>query len=158
MIFFPATRLRLPSPAHLLPLTAHWVGLGVTRGKRDPVGQFAVEADLECVLAGAGKGDVEHENRSGFHVDHSSRRFTELDRSFTAEQLVSALVDETNPDGVNANLGAAPADPENQVGPGVYRRKVGKPDVLEHPEHTQLSLLIDQGVIGDDGKVEVQLS
>jgi hypothetical protein len=29
--------------------------------------------------------------------------------------------------------------------------------MLEHPEHTQLSLLIDQGVISDNGKVEVQL-
>jgi hypothetical protein len=30
--------------------------------------------------------------------------------------------------------------------------------VLEHAEHAQLSLLIDQGIIGDDRKIEVQLS
>jgi hypothetical protein len=30
--------------------------------------------------------------------------------------------------------------------------------VLEHAENAQLSLLIDQGVIGDNRKIEVQLS
>jgi hypothetical protein len=30
--------------------------------------------------------------------------------------------------------------------------------VLEHAEHAQLSLLIDQGIIGNNRKIEVQLS
>jgi hypothetical protein len=30
--------------------------------------------------------------------------------------------------------------------------------VLEHAEHAQLSLLIDQGIVGDHRKIEVQLS
>jgi hypothetical protein len=140
-----------------LPLTAHRIGLRVTSGERDPVGKFAVETDLERVLARAGKGDIEYQNRSGFDVDYASRWFTELHRSFTAEELVPALVDETNPDGVNADFRATTADPENQMGTGVHRWEVGEPDVLEHSEYTQLSLLIDQGVISDNGKVEVQL-
>jgi hypothetical protein len=148
-----------PLTAHRLPLTApaYRVGLRVTGGERDPVGEFAVEADLERVLAGAGKGDVEYQDRSGLDVDYASRGLTELHRSFTAEELVAALVDKTNTNGVNANFRATPADPEDQMGTGVHRWEVGEPDVLEHPEHTQLSLLVDQGVISDNGKVEVQL-
>jgi hypothetical protein len=30
--------------------------------------------------------------------------------------------------------------------------------VLEHAEHAQLALLIDQGVIGNDGEIEMQFS
>jgi hypothetical protein len=30
--------------------------------------------------------------------------------------------------------------------------------VLEHAEHAELALLIDQGVIGDHGKIEMQFS
>jgi hypothetical protein len=30
--------------------------------------------------------------------------------------------------------------------------------VLKHAEHAELALLVDQGVIGDDREVEVQLS
>jgi hypothetical protein len=148
---------RSPLTARRLPLTAHGVGLRVTGGERDPVGQFAVEADFERVLARAGKGNIEYQDRSGFDVDYAGRWLTELHRSFTAEELVAALVDETNTDGVNANLRTTPADPENQMGTGVHRWEVGEPDVLEHSEHTQLSLLVDQGVISDNGKIEVQL-
>jgi hypothetical protein len=142
-----------------LPLTvpAYRVGLRVTGGERDPVGEFAVETDLERVLARAGQGDIEHQDRSGLDVDYAGWWLAELHRSFTAEKLVAALVDETNTDGVNADFRATPADPENQMGTRVHRREIGEPDVLEHPEHTQLSLLVDQGIIGDNGKIEVQL-
>jgi hypothetical protein len=30
--------------------------------------------------------------------------------------------------------------------------------VLKHAEHAELALLVDQGVIGDDCEIEVQLS
>jgi hypothetical protein len=30
--------------------------------------------------------------------------------------------------------------------------------VLKHAEHAELALLVDQGVIGDDREIEVQLS
>jgi hypothetical protein len=30
--------------------------------------------------------------------------------------------------------------------------------VLEHAEHAQLSLLIDQGIVGHHGKIEMQFS
>ncbi|HZI75783.1 MAG TPA: hypothetical protein VFD73_17525 [Gemmatimonadales bacterium] len=159
ILSFTRGSLQCPLTAHRLPLTApaYRVGLRVTGGERDPVGEFAVEADLERVLAWAGKGNVEYQDRSRLDVDYASRGLTELHRSFTAEELVATLVDKTNTNGVNANFRATPADPEDQMGTGVHRWEVGQPDVLEHPEHTQLSLLVDQGVISDNGKVEVQL-
>jgi hypothetical protein len=54
---------------------------------------------------------------------------------------------------MNPDLGAASANPEHQVGAGVYRGKVGKPDVLKHAQHAELALLIDQGVIGDNSEI-----
>jgi hypothetical protein len=43
------------------------------------------------------------------------------------------------------------------VGAGADRRETGEPDVLEDAQHAQLALLVDQGVVGDDGEIEVQL-
>jgi hypothetical protein len=58
---------------------------------------------------------------------------------------------------VDPDLGAAPAHPEHQMSPGTDGRKVGEPDVLEDPQHAQLSLLIDQRVVGDQREIEVQV-
>ncbi|MEA2713663.1 MAG: hypothetical protein QOK27_1624 [Gemmatimonadales bacterium] len=120
------------------------------------MGRLTVEADLERVLSGARQGHVEDEHRAGLHIDHSGRRLAELHRPLTAEQLGSRLVDEANPYGVTAYLGAPPPNPEHQVSPGIYRREVGEPDVLKHAEHAELALLVDQGVVRDDCEVEVQ--
>ena len=130
--------------------------LWIARGQCDPGGRLAVEADLERVLSGTRQGHVEHEHRAGLHVHHSGRRLAELHRAFTAEQLGSGLIHEANPDGMNADLGAAPPNPEHQVSPGIHRREIGEPDVLKHAEHAELALLIDQGVVRDDREVEVQ--
>jgi hypothetical protein len=35
--------------------------------------------------------------------------------------------------------------------------EAGDPDVLEEPQHGQLALLVDQGVIGEDGEIEMQV-
>ena len=130
--------------------------LGIPGGQGDPVGLLAVQADLERVLSGARQWHVEDEHRAGLHVDHSGRRLAELHRALTAEQLGSRVVDEANPDGMNTDLGAPPANPEHQVSPGIYRREIGEPDVLKHAEHAELALLVDQGVVRDDCEVEVQ--
>jgi hypothetical protein len=130
--------------------------LRIPRRQRDPMGRLAVEADLEGVLSGARQGHVENEHRAGLHVDHSGRRLAELHRPLTAEQFGSRLVDKANPDGMNANFGAPSPNPEHQVSPGIYRREIGEPDVLKHAEHAELALLIDQGVVRDDRKVEMQ--
>jgi hypothetical protein len=59
---------------------------------------------------------------------------------------------------VHPDLGAPPAYPEHEVGPGIDGRKIGEPDVLKHAQHAELALLVDQGIIGDDREIEVQLS
>ena len=109
--------------------------LRIPRGECNPAGKLTIQADLEGIRSGPGQGNVEDENRPCFDVDHKP-----------------------NPDGVDSDLGAPPADPKHQVGPGINGGKVGEPDVLKHAEHAELALLVDQGVIGDDRKVEVQLS
>ena len=51
-----------------------------------------------------------------------------------------------------------PRTRRHQVGAGIHRRKIGEPDVLKDAEYAQLALLIDQGIIGHHGKIEMQLS
>jgi hypothetical protein len=130
--------------------------LGISRRKRHPVGELPVQADLEGILAGAGKGNVEHQDGSRFHVDHARRRLTELYGAFAAEELAPCVVDETDPNGMNPDLRAPPANAEHEVSAGVHRGEVREPDVLEHAEHAEFALLINQGVVGDDGKIEMQ--
>ena len=59
---------------------------------------------------------------------------------------------------MNPDLSAPPLYPEHQVGAGIYGREVGEPDVLKDPEDAELALLIDQGVVGNYRKIEMQLS
>jgi hypothetical protein len=132
--------------------------LGISRRQCHPIGQLSIQTDLECVLAGAGQRDIEYQDGAGLDVDDSRRRLAELDRAFPTEQLIAALVYEPDPNGMNPDLGPAAAHPEHQMGSRIDRGKIGEPDVLKHAQHAELALLVDQGVVGDDRKVEVQLS
>jgi hypothetical protein len=58
---------------------------------------------------------------------------------------------------VEPDLGPLPADSQDQVGARMHRGKPGYPDVLKQPEDGQFALLIDQGVIRENGEIEVQL-
>jgi hypothetical protein len=109
-------------------------------------------------LTGPGQGHIEHQHRTGLDINHACGRLAELHRALAAEELVPTLVDKADSDGVDANLSAASAHPEDQVRARVDRRKVGQPDVLKHAQNAELALLIDQSVVRDDGKIEVQLS
>jgi hypothetical protein len=130
--------------------------LGISRRKRHPAGELPVQADLECVLAGAGKGDVEHQDGSRFDVDHAGRRLAKLYGAFATQELAPRVVDETDPNGMNPDLRAPAANAEHEVSAGVHRGEVREPDVLEHAEHAEFALLVNQGVVGDDGKIEMQ--
>jgi len=132
--------------------------LRIPGGERDPAGQLSVQADLEGILARPGQGDVEHQNGTGFHVYHSRGRLPELDGALTTEELAAILVHEADPYGVNSDLRPPPANPKHQVGAGIYRGEVGQPDMLEHAEHAELALLVDQGVVGYNSEVEMQFS
>jgi hypothetical protein len=43
------------------------------------------------------------------------------------------------------------------VGARADRRKLGEPDMLEDAEHAELALLIDEGVVGGQREVEMQI-
>jgi hypothetical protein len=43
------------------------------------------------------------------------------------------------------------------VGAGADRREAGNPHVLKDAQHAELALLVDQGVVRDDGEVEMQV-
>jgi hypothetical protein len=132
--------------------------LGISRRERHSVRELAIEADLECILARAGQRNVKHEHGTGLHIYHAGGRLTELNRAFASQELAATLIDEADPDGMHADLGPAAANSENQMGTGVDRGKVRQPDVLEHAQHAEFALLVNQGVVSDNGKVEVQLS
>jgi hypothetical protein len=109
-------------------------------------------------LTRAGKGHVKHQYGTSLHVDYTRRRLTELHRALAAQQLTPAFVDEANSDSVDPDLGAPAPNSEHQVGARIDRWEVRQPDVLEHAEHTELALLINQGIVSDNGKIEMQLS
>jgi hypothetical protein len=132
--------------------------LRIPRRERNPAGKLTIEADLKGIGSGPGQGNIEDENRSSFNVHYAGRGLSELNGALAAHELGSGLVHEPNADGVDPDLGAPPAHPEHQMGPGVDGGKVGEPDMLKHTEHAELALLVDQGVIGDDREIEVQLS
>jgi hypothetical protein len=130
--------------------------LRISRGERHPRRRLAVERDLERVGSGFRKRDVEDQHRSGLHIHDAGGRLAELDRPFAAEQLVACLVNEPNPDRVDADLRASSANPQHEVRARTDGREAGKPDVLEDAENAELSLLIDEGVVGDEREVEMQ--
>jgi hypothetical protein len=132
--------------------------LRIPGGEGNPVGELSIETDLEGVLSGAGKRHVEHQDSTGLDIYHPGGRLAELHRALAAEELAPTLVDKADPDGMDPDLGTPAPHPEHQVGAGVHRREIGQPHVLEHAEHAELALLIDQGVIGNDGKIEMQVS
>jgi hypothetical protein len=42
------------------------------------------------------------------------------------------------------------------VGARVDGRELLHPDVLEHAQHAELAVLVDQRVVGDDGEINLQ--
>jgi hypothetical protein len=119
---------------------------------------LAIEADLEGVLSRAREGNIEDQHRSRLDVDHPSRWLTELHGALSSEELVPVFVHETDANGVNADFGSSAPHPQDEVSARIDRGKVGQPDVLKHAQHAELALLVDQGVVGDDGEVEMQLT
>jgi hypothetical protein len=133
-------------------------GTGELGGReRHPIDLPPVEADLEPVVAGTGQWQVEHQHRPGLDIGHARRRFPELDGALAFDQRGSLFVDETDPHRVLTDLGPPAAHPEHQMGAWMDRRKCRHPDVLKQPQDRQLALLVDEGVVGEDGEVEDQI-
>jgi len=100
--------------------------------------------------------DVEDEHGRGLDVGDSRGRLGEGHLAVAAEDLHILVVEETNLHLVLADLGALTPEPQDQVQPRVRGGKLLHPDVLEHPQDGDLPGLVDEGVVGDDGEVEVQ--
>jgi hypothetical protein len=122
------------------------------------VGKLPVQADFKGVLTRTGQRHIEDQDGSGFHVDHTGGRLPKLDRALATQQLAAAFIHEADSDGMHPDLGSAATNPEHQVGARIHRWEVREPDMLKHAEDTELSLLVDQGVIGDDREIEMQVS
>src|ERR1041384_7055610 len=82
-------------------------------------------------------------------------RLAELHRAVAAHELGAGVVHEADPERVLADLGAPPTHPHDQVGARVHRRKGRDPHVLEHAQHRELAVLIDQRVIGEDREIDL---
>jgi hypothetical protein len=131
--------------------------LSVSGGERNPAGDLVVQRDLEGVGPRPGKGHVEDQHGTGLDVHHSGRRLAKLHRPLAAEQLGAGVIDEPDADGVDSDLGPPPPHPEHQVGAGTDGRETAQPDVLKDSQDAELALLINEGIIGDDGEIEVQV-
>ena len=55
-----------------------------------------------------------------------------------------------------ANLGPAAPESQHQVGPGMDRREVRYPDVLEQSKDREFALLVDQSVVAEYREIEQQ--
>jgi hypothetical protein len=140
-----------------LPLTLFFPErLRVSGRKRHPTGALSIETDLEGVLTRTRQGYVKHQHRTGFYIDDTGRRLTELNCAITTEKLRAGVVHKADANRVSADFRSAPPHPKDQMGARVDGGKVREPDVLKHAEHAELALLVDQGVVGDDSEVEVQ--
>jgi hypothetical protein len=130
--------------------------LWISGRERHTVGGLSIETYLEGVLTGPGQGNVEHQYRPGFYIHDSRGRLAKLDGALTAEKLRAGVVHKADANGVYADFGPPPPHAKHQMGARVDGWEVREPDVLKHAEHAELALLVDQGIVGDDGKVEVQ--
>jgi hypothetical protein len=137
-------------------LTSGLWRLGISGREGNAISDLTVEADLEGVLSRVGQWDIKNEHRARLYVYDAGRRFTELHCAFATQQFVAGFVHEANADGVHPDLGTPAPDPEHQVGTRIDRGKVREPDVLKHAEDTELPLLINQGVVGNYRKIEMQ--
>ena len=70
--------------------------------------------------------------------------------------IMSSYVEEADPERMHTNLVALRAQPHHEVGTRVHCRKPAHPHMPEYAEHRQLALLVEEGVVGKDGEVDVQ--
>ena len=94
-------------PPNFSPLTSHFsfslliptsylslLCLWIPGRQLHPAGALPVEADLEGVLSGAWKRDIEHQHRAGFDVHDAGGGLAELHGSLPTEKLVAGIVHE----------------------------------------------------------------
>ena len=105
-----------------------------------------------------GERNVEDENRRGFDIHDPGGRLGERHLAAAAEDLDALLVREADLQPMLADLGALALQPEHEVQARVHRGELLHPDVLEDSQDGDLAGLVDESVVGYDGKVEVHRS
>ena len=127
-------------------------------GQGNAVALAAIELDLERVGAGLWQRKVEDQDGAGFDFGHAGRRLAEMHRPLAFKEGIAAVIDEPDGQAMFADFRASPAHPQDQMSPRVHGRELGHPHMLEQAQHGELALLINQGVVGEDGEVEQQVS
>lgn len=117
-----------------------------------------VQPDFEGKQAGAGQGYVEYQHRSCLQFGHSGRRLAEFHGSLAAKEFLALIIHKTDLDPVGADFGPLSPDPQHQMRPRVGRGEISHPDVLEDSQYGQLALLVDQGIVRQYRKIELQVS
>src|SRR2546422_5208210 len=133
---------------------SRWTGK-LTHGDRNGRRPLAVDRDIKTIKPGVRKGNVEHEDRAGLDLRDPRRRLGEVDVAVASQDLDVLLVEQADLHLVLAHLGALALEAEHQVQARVHRGKLLHPDVLEDPQDGELAGLVHQGVVGDDGEVEM---
>jgi hypothetical protein len=118
----------------------------------------SVEADLEGVLSGPRQGEVKDQDRPRLHVGDPRRWFPELNGSFPFHQSRPLFVDEPDAHRVVPDFRASAAHPEYEMRARMDGRECGNPDVLKQTQHGEFALLVDQGIVGEHGEVQEQLT
>jgi hypothetical protein len=77
--------------------------------------------------------------------------------ALSTQQLGPGFVNEPDSDRVHPDFRAAAAHPKHQMGARVHRREPTHPHMLEDAEDGELTLLINQGVVGQNCEVDLQL-
>lgn len=121
-------------------------------------GRLTINTDREAVMSGSGQRHVEGEDGGGLDIGDAGRWLTELHGAFAAEQFGVLVVEEADPERVHADFIALGAQPDHEVGARVHRWKPAHPHMPEDAQHRQLALLVEEGVVGEDGEVDVQVS
>src|SRR2546425_244317 len=133
---------------------SRWTGK-LTHGDRNGGRLLTVDRDVETIQPRMRKRNVEHEDRAGLDLRDPSRRLREVDVAVASQDLDVLLVEQADLHLVLAHLGALALEAEHQVQARVHRGKLLHPDVLEDPQDGELAGLVHQGVVGDDGEVEM---
>ena len=77
--------------------------------------------------------------------------------ALAAEQLGPGFIDEPDSNSVDPYFSTASAHPKDEVGPRMDRGEPTHPHMLKDSEDREFTLLVDQGVVSQNRKVDLQV-
>lgn len=109
------------------------------------------------VGTGLREGNIEDQNGAGFDFGYPGWRLSELHGTVAAHQFPTLFIDEPDSHEMLADFSSPAFHPQDEMGPRMSGRKPGHPDVLKDPEHRELALLVDQGVVRQHREVDLHV-